>query len=125
MLLFPAQTLSYFSFSEGPTKGLYVSLLLQYLTFNCLVASIVSQGYLNVITFSMTKYLLELPSSKCSVCDLLISLFRFYHLLILDSPAVLMLSGHHDATYLVWLPLPFPHSSTALKVSEPLSLKGN
>lgn len=37
-------------------------------------ASIVSQGCLNVITFSITKYLLELPSLKCSVCDLLISL---------------------------------------------------
>jgi len=75
MLPFPAQNPSHFLFSEGPTKGLDVSILFQSLSFNYFVGFYCSQGCLNLITFSVTKYLLEFPSFKCPICDPLIALF--------------------------------------------------
>lgn len=70
---YPARAPSQLSFSKEPTKILDVSVLFQHLPFNYLWSSIILIGCLNKITFSMTKYLLESPSLKCSICDLLIS----------------------------------------------------
>lgn len=88
---YPARAPSQLSFSKEPTKILDVSVLFQHLPFNYLWSSIILIGCLNKITFSMTKYLLESPSLRCSICDLLISFCCTYCVLFLNSIPILYL----------------------------------
>lgn len=53
ILPFPAHTLSHFSFSEGPTKGLAVSFRSWYLSFNCF------GGFYCLTRLSQCDYLLN------------------------------------------------------------------